>query len=151
MNPPLLVKIFPYWECPGTVLQKHVPLSTQGLIIHTGYYETETKSGRFNQGHIEKICTVSGADIRAVLYVMVDVAIDNFAKGTIIRLGDLRSLRVTLSSKGEATAEKAKSGIHKRCRCYFHARLPDPVDNGQCKIPKNTGTGFPAVKNFFPA
>ncbi len=55
---------------------------------------------------IEKICTVSGADIRAVLYVMVDVVIDNFAKSTIIRLGDLGSLRVTLSSKDEATEEE---------------------------------------------
>jgi len=47
---------------------------------------------------IEKICTVSGADIRAVLYAMVDVLIDNLAKGTIVRLGDLGSIRVTLSS-----------------------------------------------------
>jgi hypothetical protein len=42
---------------------------------------------------------VSGAGIRAVLYVMVDVVIDNLAKATVVRLGDLKSLRVTLSSK----------------------------------------------------
>ena len=42
----------PIGNAPGTVRQKHVPLSTQGLIIHTGYYETVTKSGRFNNlGH----------------------------------------------------------------------------------------------------
>ena len=38
-------------NAPGTVRQKPVPVGTWGLIIHTGYYETETKSGRFNQGH----------------------------------------------------------------------------------------------------
>ncbi len=32
---------------------------------------------------IEKICTVSGADIRAVLYAMVDVSIDQLNDGTI--------------------------------------------------------------------
>jgi len=55
---------------------------------------------------IEKICTVSGADIRAVLYALVDVAIDSLADGTIVRLGDLGSLRITISSEGKATAEE---------------------------------------------
>ena len=52
---------------------------------------------------IEKICTVSGADIRAVLYALVDVSVDNLANGTIIRLGELGSLRPSLSSEGKAT------------------------------------------------
>ncbi len=48
----LLVKFFSIGNAPGTVRQKYVPVSTRGVIIHTGYYETETKSGRFNnQGH----------------------------------------------------------------------------------------------------
>ena len=51
---------------------------------------------------IEKICTVSGADIRATLYALVDVAIDGLADGTIIRLGDLGSLRISISSEGKA-------------------------------------------------
>lgn len=38
---------------------------------------------------IEKICTVSGADIRAVLYALVDVYLDELEKGGIIRMGDL--------------------------------------------------------------
>ncbi len=49
---------------------------------------------------IEKISTVSGADIRAVLYALVDVSIDNLPKGAIVRLGDLGSLRVSISSEG---------------------------------------------------
>lgn len=58
---------------------------------------------------IEKICTVSGADIRAVLYALVDVAVDSLADGTIVRLGDLGSLRISISSEGKAT-EKEVTG-----------------------------------------
>ena len=55
---------------------------------------------------IEKICTVSGADIRAVLYALVDVAVDSLADGTIVRLGDLGRLRITISYEGKATVEE---------------------------------------------
>jgi predicted histone-like DNA-binding protein len=54
---------------------------------------------------IEKICTVSGADIRAVLYAMVDVSIDALANGTIIRVGDLGSLRMSISSEGREKSD----------------------------------------------
>ena len=62
---------------------------------------------------IEKICTVSGADIRAVLYAMVDVAIDSLGDGTIVRLGDLGSLRISISSEGKATAEEVNASAIK--------------------------------------
>lgn len=63
---------------------------------------------------IEKICTVSGADIRAVLYALVDVSVDSLSDGTIVRLGDLGSLRASLSSEGkdketEVTASAVKN------------------------------------------
>jgi predicted histone-like DNA-binding protein len=54
---------------------------------------------------IEKICTVSGADVRAVLYALVDVATDSLADGTIVRLGDLGSLRMSISAEGVESAE----------------------------------------------
>ncbi|MFO7658230.1 MAG: hypothetical protein R6W78_14310 [Bacteroidales bacterium] len=62
---------------------------------------------------IEKICTVSGADIRAVLYALVDVSIDNLSEGRIIRLGDLGSIRVSLSSEGKATVEEVTANAIK--------------------------------------
>ncbi|MFN8256189.1 MAG: HU family DNA-binding protein [Bacteroidales bacterium] len=49
---------------------------------------------------IAKISTVSGADIRAVLYALVDSMDDMLADGKIIRLGELGSLRVSFSSEG---------------------------------------------------
>ena len=68
---------------------------------------------------IEKISTVSGADIRAVLYALVDVAIDNLAKGTIVRLGDLGSLRVSLSSEGQDTADDVTAATVKNTKVIF--------------------------------
>jgi predicted histone-like DNA-binding protein len=50
---------------------------------------------------IEKSCTVNGADIRAVLYALVESAIDNLAAGKIVRLGDLGSMRMSISSEGK--------------------------------------------------
>lgn len=64
---------------------------------------------------IEKISTVSGADIRAVLYALVDVSVDEMADGKIVRLGDLGYFRVSISSEGvteqnEVTADIIKGG-----------------------------------------
>lgn len=68
---------------------------------------------------IEKICTVSGADIRAVLYALVDVSIDNLANGTIVRLGDLGSLRPSLSSEGRNNAEEVTANAVKSVSVLF--------------------------------
>ena len=48
---------------------------------------------------IGKISTVSGADIRAVLYNLVDVIADDLSNSQIVRLGDLGSLRLTLARR----------------------------------------------------
>lgn len=68
---------------------------------------------------IEKISTVSGADIRAVLYAMVDVLQDSLADGEIVRLGELGSLRVSISSNGEDTAEKVNKNSIKSSKVVF--------------------------------
>ena len=69
---------------------------------------------------IEKISTVSGADIRAVLYAMVDVAIDSLADGTIVRFGDLGSLRISISSAGEETAEDVNAKSIRKSSVIFN-------------------------------
>jgi predicted histone-like DNA-binding protein len=68
---------------------------------------------------IEKSSTVSGADIRAVLYAMVDSMQAGLANGQIIRMGELGSLRVTLRSNGEETAEQVNSSSIKDARVVF--------------------------------
>ena len=47
---------------------------------------------------IEKVSTVSGADIRAVVYAMVDVMQDALADGQIVRLGELGACVLALAA-----------------------------------------------------
>lgn len=68
---------------------------------------------------IERACTVNGADIRAVLYALVDVATDNLANGTIVRLADLGSLRISLSSEGKDKAEDVSATAVKSTSVIF--------------------------------
>ncbi|MDR2148058.1 MAG: hypothetical protein LBE91_16550 [Tannerella sp.] len=68
---------------------------------------------------IEKTSTVNGADIRAVLYGMVEEAVTGLSEGRIIRLGDLGSLRITLSSTGEATADEVTATSVKKAGVIF--------------------------------
>ena len=68
---------------------------------------------------IEKISTVSGADIRAVLYALIDVMTVSMADGKIIRMGELGSLRVSLSSHGEDTKEDVKPASIKLAKVLF--------------------------------
>jgi predicted histone-like DNA-binding protein len=68
---------------------------------------------------IEKTSTVNGADIRAVLYAMVEEAVNGLSDGRIIRLGDLGSLRITLSSEGKGTAEEVTAAAVKKAGVIF--------------------------------
>jgi predicted histone-like DNA-binding protein len=72
---------------------------------------------------IEKISTVSGADIRAVLYAMVDVMQDALANGQIVRLGELGSLRVGISSEGKENAAEVNSAAIKGVRVVFFPQI----------------------------
>jgi len=87
------------------------------------FYAVIESDGEFNLTElttaIEKICTVSGADIRAVLYSLVDVAVDRLNRGTIVRLGDLGSMRVSMRSQGAETAEKFNVKMIKNARVIF--------------------------------
>ena len=68
---------------------------------------------------IEKSSTVSGADIRAVLYALVDIMSDNLSDGKIVRLGDLGSLRVSIGSEGKSSAEEVNQASITSSRVIF--------------------------------
>jgi predicted histone-like DNA-binding protein len=68
---------------------------------------------------IEKISTVSGADIRAVLYALVDVISQDLSQGRIVRLGDLGYLRVSLSSEGKDSAEEVSASSIRGAKYIF--------------------------------
>jgi len=69
--------------------------------------------------NIEKTSTVSGADIRAVLYALVDEAVGGLSEGRIIRLGELGSLRITLSSEGKEKPEQVTATAVKKTGVIF--------------------------------
>ncbi len=126
---------------------------------------------------IEKISTVNGADIRAVLYALVDVAADNLANGTIVRLGDLGSIRITLSSDGRNTAEEVNATairstgviftpgekiremfnnakfqkVYEDLKCFVAVFIRSAAARVACRHPVENGTDFfscpPACKN----
>ena len=75
---------------------------------------------------IEKISTVSGADIRAVLYAFVDVVKDDLAAGRIVRIGDLGSLRVIVG----ATLVVALTRLPLYCNKGNHTGCPYSVPIG---------------------
>ena len=87
------------------------------------FYASTRSSGEMTlnklTNSIEKVSTVSGADIRAVLYAMVDVMKASLEDGQIVRLGDLGSLRISIASNGEATAEKVTAKSIKGAKTIF--------------------------------
>jgi predicted histone-like DNA-binding protein len=68
---------------------------------------------------IEKTSTVNGADIRAVLYAMVEEAVLGLSDGRIVRLGELGSMRISISSEGKSTPEEVTAAAVKRTGVIF--------------------------------
>ena len=68
---------------------------------------------------IEKISTVSGADIRAVVYAAVDVIKESLSEGQIVRLGELGSFRTSISSEGKATEKEVTAHSITNARVIF--------------------------------
>ena len=80
---------------------------------------------------IQQSCTVTKADVHAVLVAMEDVFIDALKGGEIIRLGDLGTFRVSLSSKGSLTEKEYTSSLITKSRIIFRpgSVLSDALTN----------------------
>lgn len=87
------------------------------------FYASPVQSGELSLDAltkgIEKTSTVNGADIRAVVYAFVEEIVESLSDGRIVRLGELGSFRVTLSSEGKATADEVSSSSIKRAGVIF--------------------------------
>ena len=68
---------------------------------------------------IQQSCTVTKADVHAVLISLEDVIIDSLRNGEIVRLGDLGAFQIGISSKGAATEEDYNSSLIKKARINF--------------------------------
>ena len=73
------------------------------------YYAQAQASGDVNiremSERIQASCTVTKADVYAVLVSMEDVIIDALKSGEIVRLGDLGTFQIGVSGKGTLTEE----------------------------------------------
>jgi len=65
------------------------------------------------------MCTVNGADVRAVVYALLEVMILEMADGKIVRLGELGSLRVTISSEGVEKEEDVRASTIRGAKVIF--------------------------------
>ena len=68
---------------------------------------------------IQQTCTVHKADVQAVLLALEDVIIDALKGGEIVRLGDLGTFQIGISSKGAVTEEDYDTSLIKRAKINF--------------------------------
>ena len=76
---------------------------------------------------IQQMCTVTYADIMAVLCALPDVIKQGLSAGEIVRLGDLGSLQVGLRSKGAKTEKEFTLANITKARFKFRPGM-DMVD-----------------------
>ena len=72
---------------------------------------------------IQQSCTVHKADVQAVLLALEDVIIDALKGGEIVRLGDLGTFQIGISSKGAETEEDYDASLIKKARINFRPGL----------------------------
>ena len=68
---------------------------------------------------IQQTCTVHKSDVFAVLVALEDVITEALKSGEIVRLGDLGSLQIGISSKGAVTEEDFSDSLIKKARINF--------------------------------
>ena len=68
---------------------------------------------------IQQTCTVHKSDVYAVLVALEDVITDALRGGEIVRLGDLGTFQIGISSKGGVTEEDYDESLIKKARINF--------------------------------
>ena len=68
---------------------------------------------------IQQTCTVHKSDVFAVLVALEDVITDALKGGEIVRLGDLGTFQIGISSKGAETEEDYTDALIKKARINF--------------------------------
>ena len=68
---------------------------------------------------VQQSCTVTKADVHAVLVALEDVISESLQKGEIVRLMDIGTLRVGISTKGALKEEEFNDSLIKKVRILF--------------------------------
>ena len=72
---------------------------------------------------IQQSCTVHKADVQAVLLALEDCISDALKNGEIVRLGDLGTFQIGISSKGAETGEAYDVSLIRKTRINFRPGL----------------------------
>ena len=87
------------------------------------FYGNVKSSGDINiremAERIQGSCTVTKADVYAVLVALEDVIAESIQKGEIVRLMDIGTFRVGISTKGALTEEEFNDALIKKTRILF--------------------------------
>ena len=87
------------------------------------FYGTVKSSGDINiremAERIQGSCTVTKADVYAVLVALEDVIAESIQKGEIVRLMDIGTFRVGISTKGALKEEEFSESLIKKTRILF--------------------------------
>jgi predicted histone-like DNA-binding protein len=65
------------------------------------------------------LSTVNGADVRAVLYGIIETLPEFLSEGNSVQLGDLGYFRVSISSSGEENEEDVNANSIRRSKILF--------------------------------
>ena len=91
------------------------------------YYGQVQASGDINlremATRIQATCTVTKADVFAVLISLEDVITEALKSGEIVRLGDLGTFQIGISSKGAVTEEDYDVSLITKARINFRPGL----------------------------
>ena len=68
---------------------------------------------------IQQSCTVHKSDVFAILVALEDTITDALKNGEIVRLGNLGTFQIGISSKGELTEEDYNDSLIKKARINF--------------------------------
>lgn len=103
-----------------SVVERKDPKNTE---VEGKYYAQAQARGeagiRELSQRIQQMCTVTRADVMAVLIALEDVVADSLANGEIVRLGELGSMQVSLGSEGTITKEEFHEGLIKKAKILF--------------------------------
>ena len=97
---------------------KEAPPKYYGRVQANGDVNIREMSER-----IQQTCTVHKADVQAVLLALEDVITDALKSGEIVRLGDLGTFQIGISSKGAVTEEDYSDSFITKARINFRPGL----------------------------
>lgn len=93
---------------------KNMPPKYYGHVQANGDVSLREMSER-----IKQTCTVHKSDVFAVLVALEDVISEALKSGEIVRLGDLGTFQIGISSKGALTEEDYDETLIKKARINF--------------------------------